>query len=382
VNNYTLNTFPKNEKYTIKNQYIYEYLYNYTNYKKVLKGKHLATPYYHFRGIGKNLNHKTHNNEVSSNNIMFLKSNMKKFYTYINKNYYKRFKNQKYPCTYILPYFFYKNVYTYNLSGIIDKQLFFYQNKNIEKNKSRGNLRAYVKPIEIHKTFIKEELLSNLASTKYDFLSTKFRNNKNNVIGIFCKNNYNNLTLNKHYVNSRKNFKLLNENTLLVGNNYVYNKLLYNNSIKTRKIQKKNLEIVDKTNKLTETHRHLIFNTLGYYGNIYTILFFLKNPFFIKTLFLGKEKNLIVAGNYLNSLGSYLENLNLLKQANINNIIPGKNFSLVFFKKVYSSINRKKLNINFTCSLNNTLVRFMEYISGKKVLLQFYPFINQSITKN
>lgn len=64
----------------------------------------------------------------------------------------------------------------------------------------------------------------------------------------------------------------------------------------------------------------------------------------------------------------------------INNILPNKYFSYVFFKKVYTTLSSKKLHLNFIPVYHNTLIRFMEYISGNKVLVQFYPFVSQSIT--
>jgi hypothetical protein len=69
---------------------------------------------------------------------------------------------------------------------------------------------------------------------------------------------------------------------------------------------------------------------------------------------------------------------NLLKTTNI---LPSKNFNYVFFKKLYTSLNLKKMHLNINHTYHNTIIRFMENLSGNKTLLQFYPFVNQSITK-
>jgi len=62
------------------------------------------------------------------------------------------------------------------------------------------------------------------------------------------------------------------------------------------------------------------------------------------------------------------------------NLIPSKYFSKIFLKKVYTSLSHNKLTTNFIPIYYTTLIRFMEDISGNSILLQFYPFVNQSIT--
>jgi len=49
-------------------------------------------------------------------------------------------------------------------------------------------------------------------------------------------------------------------------------------------------------------------------------------------------------------------------------------------KKVLNSFSNKSFQTNIVPWYYNTLIRFIEDCSGKKVLFQFYPFINQEMT--
>lgn len=64
-----------------------------------------------------------------------------------------------------------------------------------------------------------------------------------------------------------------------------------------------------------------------------------------------------------------------------HNLLPSKNFNFVFTKKVYTSLSYNRINSNFIPLYQTTLVRFIENVSGHKTLVQFYPFVQQSITE-
>jgi hypothetical protein len=112
---------------------------------------------------------------------------------------------------------------------------------------------------------------------------------------------------------------------------------------------------------------------LDYFG----VMFFLENPYLFticgstsshKYLFMYKK---LLCKNTLTNL--YTPNP-------YTNLIPYLTFKKVIFKKLYSSLSLKKLQLNFIPIYQNTLVRFIEFTSGNKVLLQFNPFVKDSIT--
>jgi hypothetical protein len=64
-----------------------------------------------------------------------------------------------------------------------------------------------------------------------------------------------------------------------------------------------------------------------------------------------------------------------------NNLIPHKKFNILLTKKINSFFYSKKIKLNFIAIYQTTLIRFVEYISGKKILLHFNPFVSQSLSK-
>jgi hypothetical protein len=108
-------------------------------------------------------------------------------------------------------------------------------------------------------------------------------------------------------------------------------------------------------------------------------LLLLENPLLLKLIITKssiKERLLFSLPNTLLSL-PYNKNTH-----NTNNILPCNSFSHTLLKKVYSSLSQNKINLNFIPIYYTTLIRFMENISGNKILIQFYPFVNQSVSEN
>lgn len=151
-------------------------------------------------------------------------------------------------------------------------------------------------------------------------------------------------------------------------------------------------------NKLyyTKNFKKITNNTffMKYNNNLYILLFTLENPFIFKSLsyFSGSSfflKKLLFISN-INKGGVTLLNnphspqhSNNIPQLNnffTTNLIPSKTFSHVFFKKVFTSLLNSKMNLNLIPIYHNTLIRFMEHVFGHKVILQFYPFVNQSLS--
>jgi hypothetical protein len=62
-----------------------------------------------------------------------------------------------------------------------------------------------------------------------------------------------------------------------------------------------------------------------------------------------------------------------------SNLVPTKSFKLVMKKKFYSSFTDSKFFYNITPVFYQMLVRFMEHCSGRRCLLQLYPFVHQNV---
>jgi hypothetical protein len=66
----------------------------------------------------------------------------------------------------------------------------------------------------------------------------------------------------------------------------------------------------------------------------------------------------------------------------LTNLVPHDSFRKHFSKKVLNSFANRLFRENIIPYYQNTLVRFIEYCTGRKVLFQFYPFVNQHIDKS
>ena len=109
--------------------------------------------------------------------------------------------------------------------------------------------------------------------------------------------------------------------------------------------------------KLNLKNLSLSKNTVYTMRSTYAII----NSLFIKYF---SKKNLNIHNNYLN-----------------NNLIPNVSFNYSVFKKISGSYADGVFTMSSTPWHYNSIIRFMEFCSGKKVLFQFYPFLSQSIEK-
>jgi hypothetical protein len=120
------------------------------------------------------------------------------------------------------------------------------------------------------------------------------------------------------------------------------------------------------------------------------LLIFLNNPILLKMhlkplTYNDNSKNSLLSSfdfksKYLNKLlfvGNPFKDKTSITHSNLT---PSKSFSKILLKKVYTTLSRNKLLLNFIPIYYTTLVRFIEDISGLSTLIQFYPFVNQSIS--
>ena len=61
------------------------------------------------------------------------------------------------------------------------------------------------------------------------------------------------------------------------------------------------------------------------------------------------------------------------------NLIPQYFFHKFFFKKLYNLFLINKIREDFIPYYYHILIRFLEHSSGKKYIIQIYPFLNQNI---
>ena len=74
--------------------------------------------------------------------------------------------------------------------------------------------------------------------------------------------------------------------------------------------------------------------------------------------------------------------LNVKNYLNLNlntNIAPHPSFTKSLNKKVLNSFTNKAFNENLIPWYQHTFVRFIEDCTGKKILLQYYPFLSQTV---
>jgi hypothetical protein len=81
-------------------------------------------------------------------------------------------------------------------------------------------------------------------------------------------------------------------------------------------------------------------------------------------------------------LPSYNSEMANSGQPYLTNLHPHNKFTFVIFKKIYAFFANNKIHKNIIPLYYHTLIRFIENCSGKKALLQFYPFVNQCIEKD
>ena len=122
--------------------------------------------------------------------------------------------------------------------------------------------------------------------------------------------------------------------------------------------------------------------TLRNFNSLYLLNLFLFNPFFIKILNISigtSNRNLLTQLNH--DLGLSYANKS---KANLNyshsNLLPTVNFNTILTKQLSSLFSLNKTREDVIPLFYHTLVRFVEHVSGKKFLFQFYPFLNQNIT--
>ena len=101
-------------------------------------------------------------------------------------------------------------------------------------------------------------------------------------------------------------------------------------------------------------------------------LLFLTQPWLLAIL--PKDKLSIT------TLSSFSKSLSVSSSFNYSNLQPHKSLKHIISKKILSLFSTNKIREDIIPMYYNTLIRFMEHCSGKKIFLQLYPFLNQNVT--
>lgn len=161
----------------------------------------------------------------------------------------------------------------------------------------------------------------------------------------------------------------------------------------TKKFNETNLKIVKNTTKYSLFNKQKTysqFNTLFYFWNkIELICFFFLKPVFLKYLncvsFNTLNYNSVLNlnsfkepfTNYFNSFFFY----NNSDFSNLTNLIPNSNLHYIVKKTVIRIFSFDKFPSLVTPWYYQTLIRFLEFCSGRKVCLRFNAFLNNSLSE-
>lgn len=117
------------------------------------------------------------------------------------------------------------------------------------------------------------------------------------------------------------------------------------------------------------------FNSHALFNSDSFIVTFLESPFVMKST-QEKENSVEKKWDYL--MGNLVSDHN--KNLFLSNLIPSQSFKYRLVRKIYNSTRLQAIQENLAPWYYNTLIRFMEHVSGKKCLFQFYPFVNNDIS--
>lgn len=253
---------------------------------------------------------------------------------------------------YILKFiWFFKNYFFRNKYIFLKKYRFKPKKRYFGRSKFTLFLRKYYKY---------KYNFNRLAKSFFFFKKRSlFRKNINRTYFLWKSVSYQNKFLKQKFFNILK--KQPTSQKLLVSNKLIFNILPYN---------------INNSYVLSKSDIWFNVKFFLYACNPQTILLFLLNPWLLKMVCTTQKLNLCLFNKIIN--------LKCLSSKNIfySNLLPFINFNMFFLKKVSSLFITHKIREDFIPYYYHTLIRFFEHCSGKKFLLQIYPFINQNIEYN
>lgn len=236
---------------------------------------------------------------------------------------------------------------------------------------------------------------------KYPFFKKNYKktiNLKVIVSKFFTRSALNSLRsfqkFSKLYQNRKLYLKMLNPNNMY-GVKVTTNQLINNTAQATNKLRRRLIKSVVKSP--TPFINKFFFKKIASENSLIQILF---NPTLFKIASTAENYNFYkLSSHLLNKM--YLEGINKESISQISgstnsssnpngtatiisltNLQPHNKFKFTVFKKIYAFFANNKIHKNIIPLYYHTLIRFVENCSGKKTLLQFYPFVNQCIDKD
>ena len=100
-------------------------------------------------------------------------------------------------------------------------------------------------------------------------------------------------------------------------------------------------------------------------------LLYILHPWLLNTL--------IDTSSFKKNSTSLLQHFAIPVNLSYTNLQPHKSFNYITSKKILSLFSTNKIREDVIPMYYNTLVRFMEHCSGKKIFIQLYPFLNQNV---
>lgn len=246
--------------------------------------------------------------------------------------------------------------------------------------KFRKFIKKYNKNIKLKKKFLQKNLskvglnLKKVKFTKYYVKGLLYKKTNQNFYNKLLKYNLYNcsqkskktakkffMKLKKLPVNSKRLIKNYSKRFLKLNssgyNNFHKLQSMNSNYWLIKKNWSKNFFNINRIN-----HHHYL-------------LFLFWNPYFLNHTKTSIWKNLLTKNNFK------ANNSNTFKDLSSSNLLPHSKFVHILTKQISSLFSMNKIREDVVPLLYHTLIRFVEHITGKKFLLQFYPFLNQNVTK-
>jgi len=242
-------------------------------------------------------------------------------------------------------------------------------------------LSGYLKSLYLTKRYT----LSELRGYKSNFYVLKrlLRRRKNSIRSFFFKKL-------KKKSKSFRNLVNINTYTHSVNNlNYFYPKTFNRNiSNYTRNRDYPKYGIDNKHNEFyVNSEKNIKYININKM-NVMRLL--LSNPFFIKSSHLDSiysssysiRLNIRVSKYLRYLMNKYSLLVESHSNSNLSNILPDKSFNFFFDKKIFNFFVNNKFRPMVTPWYYHTVIRFIENTSGRRSVLQVYPFMSQEVKKD
>ena len=397
ISNFFYKIFFSNFFYT--SNFVYIYLYYFTNSNFLIKNKN----FYFYNFIVKN-NFNYYNNFLfkTKNRILYKKYNpqfkTEKLTFSLNfLNFLKIFKFKvilksfkfklnkilfKHPSLFLLFFsnFHYKNLFTKLVKTRFLEifKLFKYDWVSINLARlTKSSFKLDYSDIFDFKLFYKNFINKNILALVNSFNLNDFllENNFFFISTFLNSNKFENLFFSNKYffwnITNFQNLKISNKsnyffffNKLRKFNNFFYNDFFY----------KKNYNTFSFFN---------FSNNFSKFNKLETIFFIFFNPFFFKFIYFSNKKNYSSLNKSTkNTLSSLINSFFYSSDSTFaaNNLIPDAGFNFFLKKKVLKIFSYSKFSVTTVVWQYNSLLRFLEFCSGRKVCLKFFNFLNNNLS--